>query len=58
MHNVDEETDERLDFLMNLMLRKDLIKNPMDTIEYYKHKLIIKDIIKEIILEEIGYKIR
>ncbi|WP_084757127.1 MULTISPECIES: TnpV protein [unclassified Clostridium] len=58
MHQVNEEAYQRLEVLMEQMLKTDPIMNPENTMESFKHRKRIKETAEEIVLHEIVYKMR
>lgn len=58
MHQVNEEADQRMEVLMEQMLKTDPIVNPENTMESFKHRERIKETAQEIVLHEIVYKMR
>ncbi|OOP72809.1 hypothetical protein CBEIBR21_13395 [Clostridium beijerinckii] len=58
MHQVNEEAHQRLEILIEQMLKTDPIMNPENTMENFKHREKIKETAEEIVLHEIVYKMR
>ncbi|OSA94620.1 UNVERIFIED_ORG: hypothetical protein B2H93_08160 [Clostridium botulinum] len=58
MHQVNEEAYQRLEILMEQMLKTNPIQNPENTMENFKHREMIKETAEEIVLHEIVYKTR
>uniref|UniRef100_UPI0036F2AB51 TnpV protein n=1 Tax=Clostridium faecium TaxID=2762223 RepID=UPI0036F2AB51 len=58
MLKVNEEAYNKMDLLMEQMLKEDPITNPMNTMETYKKKEQKKMVAEEIILKEIVLKVR
>ncbi|MFQ9978451.1 TnpV protein [Clostridium cadaveris] len=58
MHQVNEEAHQRLEILIEQMLKTDPIMNPENTMESFKRREKIKETAEEIVLHEIVYKMR
>ncbi len=55
LHKLEEEIFDRKTLMVNQMLEKNPPPNPRDTYESYRHKLMIENIVEEIILNEMVY---
>lgn len=53
MHQVNESAHDRMELLQKEMLRVDPVKNPEDTYESYRHRMMIRDRAEEVVLREI-----
>jgi hypothetical protein len=52
MHEANDKAYERLDAIVNQMLKTDPIPEPEDTLESYRHRKMIHETAEEIILNE------
>ena len=55
MHRVNEEAYDRLDTMMEQMLKTNQIPNQSNTMESYRHREMLKTTAEEIILHELIY---